>query len=371
MRVALYSVLLGILPLAGQAQEQGTELARGLRFSGYLQAQYEAHSDSGEGLDESGEPNNLDRFLIRRGRLKVRWEGSRFAHLSLETDASSSGVSLKEAEATLLFPFSGLDVDFTLGLFKIPFGFETLLSSSDNPFLEPSFLTRTFFPGERDLGLRIRAKSSIYSVQMAVINGNPIGSDLLPGRDPDGAKDLVLRLGIDTMRIDFGVSAQVGKEFVPGTPEVAPTTTWIDSDRDSVPEPGEVTTTDDVEGVPSDDVARWRLGADFELQLPRTEVYGEIAFARRAGAAGGPRLGQLAGYFGTVLRFLPFLGVAMRIEALDPDLSTQDDQRLIAETSLLFVPVSALAITLAYDMVMDATEEQLRNVFTTRAQVRF
>ncbi|MBI2896695.1 MAG: hypothetical protein HYY06_24265 [Deltaproteobacteria bacterium] len=371
MRVAIVAFLVGVLPTAARADEEGSEVWRSLRFSGYVQAQYETHSDSENELDESGEPLNRDRFLIRRGRVKLRWEGSRFARLSLETDASSSGVSLKEAEATLLFPFSGIDVDITLGLFKVPFGFETLLSSSDNPFLEPSFLTRTFFPGERDLGLRLRARSSIYDVKMAVINGNPIGSDFLPGRDPDGTKDLVVRFGIDTERIDFGVSGQVGKELVPGRAEVSPTTTWIDTDRDAVPDLDEVTTTEAAPAVPSDDVARWRIGADLELQLPRSEIYGEIAFSRRAGAAGGPRLGQLAGYFAAVLRPLPFIGLALRIEALDPDLRTKDDLQLIAENALLLVPVSAMTITLAYDMIFQAASEESRGVFTARAQVRF
>jgi len=44
-----------------------------IKVSGYVQGRFEWHDASIDGVDASGKPTNLDRFYVRRGRVKVTY----------------------------------------------------------------------------------------------------------------------------------------------------------------------------------------------------------------------------------------------------------------------------------------------------------
>src|SRR5262249_1648525 len=95
-----------------------------LKFSGYIQGRFEWHQDSKEGVNAAGKPTDTTQFLVRRGRLKTVYEGQ-MAEFVLQVDASSKGVSLKDAEATFIEPWTGLGWRLTAGQFNWPFGYES------------------------------------------------------------------------------------------------------------------------------------------------------------------------------------------------------------------------------------------------------
>ena len=66
----------------------------------------------------------------------------------------------------------------------------------DRFFLERSSVSRALFPGVFDLGVRLRGGWRFIDVQIAMVNGDPLGDRAFPVQDPNRAKDIVGRLGV-------------------------------------------------------------------------------------------------------------------------------------------------------------------------------
>lgn len=175
-----------------------------LKLSGYVQARY---------TYEQGDPDS-SQFGVRRGRLKASYanEWSRYV---LQVDATPSGVSLKDAEATFIEPWTGRKTSLTLGQTKLPFGFEAPQSSSAREFPERSRVVRALVSGERDRGAKINAKLGFLLLDVGVFNGNGVDKT----SDNDRAKDVVGRVGVDFDWLKAGVSGWWGKtlELIPDT----------------------------------------------------------------------------------------------------------------------------------------------------------
>src|SRR5262249_59113192 len=146
-------------------------------------------------------PLNEDRFMVRRARAKVELDYGLIAG-AVEFDGNTvSGTTARivDAEASLRWmgetqPY----VQLTVGLFKTPFGFEVIQSDRDRLFMERSTAERALFPGEYDAGARISGGWRFLRYAVGVMNGDPLGEKLFPGRDPNGAKDFVGRVRIAT-----------------------------------------------------------------------------------------------------------------------------------------------------------------------------
>ena len=124
----------------------------------------------------------------------------------------------------------------TVGIFKIPFGFEIGQSDYNRLFAERSNLEKAFFLGEYDLGARLAGGWRFVRYALAVQNGEPLGESTFPGRDPNAAKDVVGRLGMTSALgagVDFqaGFSALTGKGLHKGTAPSKPTVSWQDTQR--------------------------------------------------------------------------------------------------------------------------------------------
>jgi hypothetical protein len=173
-----------------------------LKFSGYLQARWAWQEAARYG---NGAPDK-DNFYIRRGRFKAVADAD-MTQFTLQIDAIPSGLSLKEAYATVKLP-AGWAFDAGLQLF--PFGYEVASrSSSDLDLLERSQASVYFLDGEYDTGVSARGKLGPIALRGGVFNGNGIKGNA--GRDNDQAKDLIARATVDFGFLTGGLSGWYGK----------------------------------------------------------------------------------------------------------------------------------------------------------------
>src|SRR6185369_15157895 len=154
----------------------------------------------------------FDRFLVRRGRLKTVYAGENAEYL-LQIDATGEGVTLKDAEATFIDTWSPLGIRFTLGQFKVPFGYEVLQSSADREMPERARVIRALFPDERDRGLRVTARWEWLRFMGAVVNGNFTNDAVYVALDQNRYMNTYLRLGADFDFLVFNVSYEFGENL--------------------------------------------------------------------------------------------------------------------------------------------------------------
>jgi hypothetical protein len=270
----------------------GTDAA-GLKISGFVQAQYNHNNLSTDQL-QNGTPLNQDQFMVRRGRLRAdrTWDYAAFA---LELDANTSKgpkVGIRRAEGSLFYrgdnptgmpPLAMLSA----GIIDIPFGFELAETARVRYFMERTIANGALFPTEMDLGARLSGGVSVLRYAVAVMNGQP-GDDTGMIRDPNAAKDVIGRVGVDApvgkdLSLVGGGSFAVGKGFHAGQDAGKPSLTWKDANGDGVVQPNEITGVAATAAVPSQNYQRWALGLDLgatlTTELGRTHVYGEAFVA--------------------------------------------------------------------------------------------
>jgi hypothetical protein len=256
------------------------DFLRGLTLSGYVQGQYESHQDSEDQLRQGGDPLNQDRFLLRRARFKVekQWQ---YAAALLELDASTvrgPSLGVQHAEASLVYrgdrPLSAPPIlEATFGLFDVPFGAELTESPKTRWFLERGLASRSLFPGEPDLGFRLRAALGWFRASVALTNGEPLGERTgYPLRDPNAAKDLIARVGAELdphrrIHVSAGASVLNGRGFHAGTDVTKGAVQWKDQNEDGLIESFELTSVPATTGLPAQSFRRWAVGADLRVRL--------------------------------------------------------------------------------------------------------
>jgi hypothetical protein len=278
--------------VAGMARAEGEDTPRKppeLRFGGYVQLDWVLHNQLSQNeLNQStGQPLNEDRFTLRRGHLRADWEHDILA-ASFEIDANTVNGPLVrpiDAEVSVRWP-AVRDAKLpyvmgTLGLMKIPFGFEVQELDNVRPFLERATVLRALFPGEFDLGARVLGGYRGVEYALAIMNGAPIGASAFPGRDPSQSKDLVGRIGVDsdltdTVNVKTGVSAATGMGFHPGTPSTKDVLVWRDTDEDGIVQPSEIQVIPGQAATPSQNFHRFALGADLRVTV-KIPVLGALA----------------------------------------------------------------------------------------------
>ncbi|MEI9949072.1 MAG: hypothetical protein WDO74_08835 [Pseudomonadota bacterium] len=200
-----------------------------VRVSGYAQVDFipYAQASQNEINYSTGAPLNQNRFTLRRGRVRVSAAHGLLSS-ALELDANTTnGLQVRPVAAELGLhwperPDASLpSVEVSVGLMKIPFGFEVPELDVARPFLERSTAARALFPGERDLGARVRGQYRFVDLTIAVMNGHPLGDRAFPALAPSARKEIVGRLGVSTtvvpgVVLDVGVSADTGNGFSPG-----------------------------------------------------------------------------------------------------------------------------------------------------------
>jgi hypothetical protein len=276
----------------------------GIYASGYIQAQYENSQLSEDQLQQGGLPLNQDRFLVRRARIRLdrAWQ---WAHAAIEIDGNTTRgptFGLRRAEAALLYRSTDPDappwVRVTAGLSEIPFGYELTDSSRSRVFMERSTGSLALFPGEPDVGVRVSGGVAFFRYAIAALNGEPIDDRPgRPARDPNAAKDLVGRVGVETplhadraghadLHLAGGASFLTGKGFHAGSEATKNSVVWRDLNENGVLDAGELTAVPGTAAVPSQNFDRWAIGLDLGLSLDtrlgRSRLYGEVFVAQNA-----------------------------------------------------------------------------------------
>ncbi len=250
----------------------------GVRASAFIQADWilDNQESQNEINGSTGQPLNLDRFTLRRGHARLDAEkGSLLG--SLEIDANTTNgpqVRPIDAEASVRWPEKPdgrlPSILATIGLMRIPFGYEVQELDYVRPFLERATMLQALFPGEFDLGLRLQVKYRFLDWAFAIMNGNPIGTKIFPDLDPVKAKEVVGRLGVDFeiargVRFQAGVSGDTGTGFHPGTPATKNVVVWQDQNGDGLVEPNEIVAIGASPATPSSLFHRFALGGDARL----------------------------------------------------------------------------------------------------------
>lgn len=296
------------LPLGAGATPWVSTLGPGIwGIAAYLQAQYENHQDSEDQIQQGGTLLNQDRFLVRRGRVRLdaAW---RYAELAIELEANTvRGVNalVRRAEGTIVWrgkqPWTpsivrrwqhGNEVPLvalTVGLTDIPFGYELLESPRERVFMERSLASQSLFPGERDVGAVLSGGVGFFRYALAMTNGDPPDDRNPRGiGDPTKAKDFVVRVGVDTrptesINVAGGVSALYGRGFHPGTDATKDTIQWSDLNQNGSVEFNELTPLPGSAATPSVTFPRWAIGADLSFRIRSkigwTAIQGEAVMA--------------------------------------------------------------------------------------------
>jgi hypothetical protein len=378
------------------------ELLQGIVFSSYVQAQYEHHQDSEDQLRQGGVVLNQDRFVLRRARLKIEkeWE---YASILAEIDGSSvkgPAIGFQHAEASILYrggkavPAPPL-LKLTLGLFDVPFGYELTESPRARYFTERSLASRSFFPAEPDLGLRVSTQLGWLRASVALMNGEPLGEKSgFSLRDPNSSKDIVARAGAvvhPTPHVDLagGVSVLNGKGFHPGTDAGKASVVWKDVNENGQIDAGELTASPATSPTLSQSFDRWAVGADLRLGLETPvgwlRLSGEVTFASnldRGLFVADPVLTSIdsreLGVAASVTQeILKYGVVGVRFDTYDPNADSRDRQggkllpssqaiRTLSPMVGLMIPDRA-RLLFQYDLERDKLGRDARGVPTDLA----
>jgi hypothetical protein len=281
-------MIAGLAITATAAAADPPEILKTVTISGYVQADWVVarQSSQDETNNSNGQPLNENRILLRRGHLRADLDQG-YVLGALEIDANTvNGPQLRPVDAEVSFRWPAKVVEgepyimATLGLFKTPFGFEVLEADNRRPFLERSTVIRAFFPGEYDLGARLKGGWRFVDYALGIMNGDPIGERAFPGRDPNKSKDLVFRVGAHAepakgVRVIGGFSGVTGSGFHQGTPSTKDVLVWRDTNEDGIVSPEEITVIPGTAAAASENFHRFALGADLRVMFD-VPVLGEL-----------------------------------------------------------------------------------------------
>src|SRR5512140_1464755 len=258
-----------------------------LTLSGLVQVDASLRQSSEDQLRQSGDPLNQDRFVVRRGRLRVTGNHGKVSVLA-ETDINTvNGSQVRVSTAEVAYQATPW-LTAAIGIPKIPFGFEVEQSDKERLFLERSAVVRALFPGEYDVGARLSGRWKFLRYALAVQNGEPVGEKAFALRDPNQGKDISARAGVETpvgsADLAFGFSMLTGQGFHAGTPATKDVLVWKDLNEDGLVGPNEVQVTQGQAATPAASFDRFGIGADARLTLDLGEpgklmLYGELIVA--------------------------------------------------------------------------------------------
>jgi hypothetical protein len=346
---------------ASKREEKPASGSRDLVLSGYVHADWVAirQSSQDEVNPSSGEPLNENRFLVRRARIRLESDQG-IIHGAFELDANTiRGLQVRpwNAEASLKWPattrYRGPAtiaqetapepfVIVSAGLLMTPFGFDVPELERNRPFLERTTMANELVPQSFDLGLRIMGGYKFVHYALGIMNGDPVGEQTFPGRDPNKSKDLVFRVGTSSeiapgVRVDAGFSGLTGRGFHKGDTPTKEQLVWRDQNENGVVEQTELQSVPGAPATPSEGFQRFALGADArvhiaiprlgELQL-RAEVVRGKNLARgtfQADPVAASRdLRELGWYVGATQELTSWAMIGVRHDVFDPDADAQE-----------------------------------------------
>lgn len=345
-----------------------------IRFSGYVQARYDWHRDGVDGVDANGKPLQTSQFYIRRGRMKVIYDGQ-YAEAQFELDASQGGASLFEAHATLIEPWTPLHLRLTGGQFKVPLSFEILQSSRDREMLERSRVSRILVPRERDRGLMLSGSYRWFQLYLAVFNGNGITDSIYGGSDSNSLKDFAGRISAkhDFLNKKITVGAGFGGYYgraLKTTLGKAASLGGKDSNGDGQIRGDEIVLTPATVAT-YEAVNKHRVVGDVELGFVLPKV-GKLSL--KGMALWGEDLGHpVSGFYVLVTQELtPYLSVALRLDQFDTDTARAQTTITTPSVALVGHLSKNFNLTAAYERPLTTALKPLEaDTFTLQLQAMF
>jgi hypothetical protein len=176
--------------------ESEVSLIKKLKFSGYVQAQWQKADTIGTASVAGGDFKGLDnRFQVRRARLKAAYSGTNTT-VAVQLDLKDDG-SVKVKEAYGIYSEPLLNVfSLTGGYFNRPIGYEVEYSSSLLESPERSRIIQTLFPDEVDMGAKLTIQApknspfNFIKLDAGLFNGNAINAET------DKYKDIIAHLSL-------------------------------------------------------------------------------------------------------------------------------------------------------------------------------
>ncbi len=197
-----------------------------LRFSGYIQPQFQVAEKEGirsfEGGDFATRVSN--RFMLRRSRVRldyVHFQGEKGPGMqfTFQFDINERRVTIRDVWGRIYENKFQL-FSFTTGMFARPFGFETNLSSSDRETPERGRMNQILMKSERDLGAMVSIDSrkkrkgilAVLKADLGVFNGQGINAE----GDFDNTKDVIGRISSKPVIFRNKVILTAGGSFLYG-----------------------------------------------------------------------------------------------------------------------------------------------------------
>ncbi|WP_213086902.1 porin [Chitinophaga agrisoli] len=393
-----------------------------LRFSGYIQPQFQYISSKGaksfSGGDFPAAVNN--RFTLRRGRLRVDYErhnddGTPSVLFAFQFDGTERGVFIRDFYGRF-FEHKWDVLSISGGMFARPFGYEVNLASADRESPERGRMSQLLMRTERDLGAMIsfEPRRKDHPLRFLKIDAGLFNGQGLSGpSDFDSHKDLIARIALKPValnasgwKLSGGISTLYGgmQQFTKyiyrsGNGPNGHEGFMVDS---AVTNEGKI-------------APRHYYGADVQLRIPNKKGFTELraeylrgtqtataASSETPGTIPVDAIGNHAPLYirkfdGAYIYFLQHLGspehqIALKYDWYDPNLALSGHQIGQANTNTteadirfdtfgagyLYYVNEHLKITLWYDLVRNEstdlqgyTTDVKDNVFTCRLQYRF
>jgi hypothetical protein len=394
----------------GSADGQARDPWLGIQWSAFIQAQYGISQLSEDQLQPGGEPLNRDGFMVRRARLRMQ-RNWRLAALDIELDANTvRGLQLgmRRLNGSVFWPNTDPQLVPYLraqaGIVDMPFGYELPDGARGRVFAERSLASQAFFPAESDVGAVLDGGVGPLRYAVAVLNGLESGSSYRL-RDPNSAKDLLLRVGVDVertglLRFIAGVSFIEGTGFHPGRTATKNTLHWNDINEDGLKSDAEVSGEPGSAAEPSKNFRRWGTALDARvgwrgLPLGWTWVAAEVSVGQNLDRglfvadpiASSLDSRELGYYVGVTQELTPFLLVGIRYDYYDGNSdflerrrghTFKQDQAISTYSPLVGIVLPGAArLVFQYDFVRDHLGRDARgepanlrnNQWTLRLQV--
>jgi hypothetical protein len=202
-----------------------TDKLKRFRLSGYIQARWETAQNSSDTVKVEKSPAtltpaNVERFYIRRARLRLTYDSSPLSQAVIYLDGGQDRtLRLLEAYVTLLDPWTAYHAHaLTVGQMSVPFGYEVERSSSVRELPERSRAENVLFSGERDRGIKLVDQWTLkLETVVAIMNGGGINPPDFPNTDPTHGKDAMVRARYSQGTVDGAISWYQGRNTTPLT----------------------------------------------------------------------------------------------------------------------------------------------------------
>lgn len=265
-----------------------------LKFSGYIQPQFQVIDEEGAKSFEGGDfgPRVSNRFMLRRSRVRIDYvhfkgEEGPGVQFVFQFDANERRFTVRDVWGRI-FENKFKLFSFTTGMFARPFGYEVNLSSGDRESPERGRMSQTLMKSERDLGAMVSFDSRrkdhklrYLKVDFGVFNGQGINAE----GDFDNTKDMIGRVALKPLHLHKDVIVSGGASFLYGGLENNTKYHFTTGTEGGIKKQIVDSSADNIGSVSP----RRYAGADLQLKLKNrkgfTELRGEFITGKQTGTA--------------------------------------------------------------------------------------